>query len=198
MARSAYYPTLLGLGNADRQQKSRNIANPNTDNSFSDFLTGVDITYEVDLWGRVRNSVAASESQLRASAADLAGVSLSMHAELAMDYFALRGDEASQRVLDATVAAYEKGLYITRKRYNGGAAPIADVDQAITQLENARTAATEMRLRRAQLEHAIAVLVGEIPANFKIPPAKTRMNLVSIAPRITFYIIRAQTRYCCC
>lgn len=184
VARSAYYPTLLGVGNADRQQKSRNIANPSTNNSFSDFLAGVDVSYEIDLWGRVRNSVAASESQLRASTADLAATSLSMHAELAMDYFALRGDEASQRVLDATVAAYEKGLYITRKRYDGGAAPIADVDQAITQLENARTAATEMRLRRAQLEHAIAVLVGEIPANFKMPPAKTRMSLVSIAPEL--------------
>lgn len=184
VARSAYYPTFLGVGNADRQQKSRNIANPSTDNFFSDFLTGVDISYEIDLWGRVRNSVAASESQLRASTADLAGVSLSMHAELALDYFALRGDEASQRVLDATVAAYEKGLYITRKRHDGGASPIADVDQAITQLENARTAATEMSLRRAQLEHAIAVLVGDIPANFKMPRAKTRMSLVSIAPEL--------------
>lgn len=184
VARSAYYPSLIGFGNANRQQTSRHVANPNRVRLYNDFLIGGDVAYEVDLWGRVRNSVAASESSAQASAGDLAGVALSMHAQLAYDYFSLRGDEAAQRVLDATVAAYEKALYLIRKRHSGGAVPISDVDEAITQLENAKTLATDMRLQRAQLEHAIAVLVGEIPANFTMPRAKSGMKLVSVAPEL--------------
>lgn len=184
VTRSSFYPTLRNLTNADRQRTSLNVANPNTETRFSDFLTGVSLAYEVDLWGRVRNAVAASERLVDASAADLAAVALSMHAELAKDYFMLRGDEAAQRILDATVIAYQKALYITRKRYEGGAAPIIDVDQAITQLENAKTLATDMRLQRAQLEHAIAVLTGELPANFTMPQARSGMKLVAIAAEL--------------
>lgn len=184
VARAAFYPTVLGIANADRQQTSKTVANPNPMPLFDDYLIGLDVSYEVDIWGRVRNAVAASESLAQASAADLVGVSLSMHAELALDYFNLRGDEEAQRVLDATVAAYQKNLYLVRKRHDGGLVPVADVDEAITQLENAKTQATDLRLQRAQLEHAIAVLVGEIPANFKLPKAKTGMKLVYVAPEL--------------
>lgn len=184
VARSYYYPTILGLSNANTQQTSRNIANPKFDRRFADYLLGDELSYEVDLWGRVRNSVKASESLAQASAADLAGVVLLMQAELAQNYFTLRGDEEAQRVLDATVAAYQKNLYLVRKRHSGGLVPIADVDQAIQQLEDAKTQATEIRLQRAQLEHAIAILVGDIPANFTMPAAKTRMKLVKVAPEL--------------
>lgn len=182
--RSAYYPTILGLANANRQKTSKTVANPEPINHHSDFLLGTNFSYQVDLWGRIRNAVAASESNAEASAADLAGVALSLHAELATDYFALRGNEAAQRILDKTVIAYQKGLRLTKNRHQGGAAPIGDVDQALAQLETAKTLAADMRLQNAKLKHAIAVLIGEFPANFTMPTARTKLKLISIAPEI--------------
>jgi NodT family efflux transporter outer membrane factor (OMF) lipoprotein len=132
---------------------------------------GASTSYEVDLWGRVRNEVAAAKGEAEASKADLAGVDLSLHAELAEDYFALRGNDAMQDVLDKTVDIDKQGLKLTQDRLKGEIATEADVDQAETQLENAKTEASDTRLQRAQLEHAIAVLVGQVPANFSLMPA---------------------------
>ena len=184
--RSAMYPTIMGVGSSSKQQTSGTVANSRDLPIliYNSFLLSAVLNYEVDAWGRVRNAVAASESQARASQFDLAAINLSMHAELAADYFELRGDEAAQRVLDATVVAYKKALYLTQKRHEGGASAEADVDQAVTQLENAKTLATEMRLKRAKIKHAIAVLVGEIPANFTVPPARAPLKLVTIAPAL--------------
>ena len=186
VARSAYFPTVTGVGNAVKQQNSSNIINVSGPRNLrnSAYLLAADLSYEIDAWGQIRNAVAASEGLARASQFDLATVSLSMHAELARDYFMLRGDEAAQRVLDNTVVAYKKALYLTRKRHEGGAAAAMDVDQAETQLENAKTLATDMRLQRAQLEHAIAILTGEIPANFKLPSTKARTKRITIAPNL--------------
>ena len=183
VARSAYYPTVIGIANATKQQNPiPNLAGSVTDVRTTNFLIGPTFSYEIDAWGKIRNTVMASNRNEQASAFDLAAVSLSLHAELANDYFALRGDDAAQRVLDATVTAYKKAYYLTRQRHDGGAAPEIDVDQAKTQVENAKTLATEMRLQRAQLEHAIAVLTGEIPANFKLPSRKYAIKLVTLAP----------------
>jgi len=189
VASAAFFPTLLGVANASREQTSRHMANPNKLPRYNDFIVGDTLTYQLDLWGRIRNSVAASESGAKASAADLAAVALSLHAELASDYFALRGDEEAQRVLDRTVLAYQRALKLTRQRYEGGAAPVSDVDQAETQLENARSLAADMRLNRAQLEHAIAILVGEVPANFSMPKARVKLKLVALAPEIPSTLI---------
>lgn len=183
VARSMLYPTITGVGNAARQHASLTVANPTqADATYNAFFLGSQITYEIDAWGRVRNAVIASDSLARASAFDLAAINLSMHAELANDYFQLRGADAAQRVLDATVVAYKKALHLTRMRYKGGASASMDVYQAQNQLENAKTLATDMRLKRAQLEHAIAVLVGEIPANFTLPPLQSNYQLLKITP----------------
>ena len=186
VTRSAYFPTIVGVGNAVKAQKSKTSVSTTGASGLrnSAFILGVDLTYEVDAWGQIRNAVAASNNLARASQFDLATIRLSTHAELARDYFMLRGDEAAQRVLDATVVAYRKALYLTRKRHDGGAAPATDVDQAETQLENAKTMATDIRLQRAQLEHAIAVLTGEIPANFKIHSTKSTMKRVTVLPKL--------------
>lgn len=184
VARSNLYPTVLGVGNADKQQTSDTTANRNPVRNFSDFLVAAQPTFEVDLWGRVRNLVKAQSSQEQASAADLAGVSLSLHAQLAVAYFYLRGADATQQVLDGRVKAYQKALYLTRQRFHGGVAPAVDVDQAVAQLANAKTLATDIRLQRAQLEHAIAVLIGEIPSNIKIPPSKTKIKHPHIGPEL--------------
>jgi NodT family efflux transporter outer membrane factor (OMF) lipoprotein len=142
----------------------------------SSFATGdlvlpVDLSYEIDLWGRIRRGVAAAGEKAQASAADLESVNLSLHAELAIDYFELRSADAQQRLLDDTVKAYTDSLQLTRDRLEGGASPESDVAQAKTQLDTARVQATDISVRRARYEHAIAVLIGRPPASFALPAA---------------------------
>jgi NodT family efflux transporter outer membrane factor (OMF) lipoprotein len=170
IARAQYYPTVGSGANYTRQHQSSTIANPRPVTTYNDALFNIDISYEVDLWGRIRNSVASAEATEQASAGDLASLDLSTHAELASDYFTLRGDDAQQLILDQTVIAYQKAYELTARRHDGGAAAESDVDQAQDQLETARTQAEDVRLRRAQLEHAIAILVGVPPAEFSLPP----------------------------
>lgn len=179
IARSDLFPTVTGLLDTSRIRDSETTANPPPKILFNDIFLGSELVYEIDLWGRIRNSIAASANRARASAADLAGVDLSMHAELAQDYFLLRGADREQRVLDAVVIAYTKALTIVRNRHNGGIAPISDVEQAETTLENAKTLAAATRLSRAQYEHAIAVLIGEAPAHFSLPVATPEFKLVT-------------------
>jgi NodT family efflux transporter outer membrane factor (OMF) lipoprotein len=133
-----------------------------------------DLSYEFDVWGRVRNSVNSAKASQRASAADLAALDLSMHAELVTDYFTLCGQDAQQVLLDRTVDDYTKSLQLTQNLYDGGAAALADVEQARALLETARTQAADTRLQRAQSEHAVAVLVGENPSNFTWNPNRSR------------------------
>lgn len=182
VAQAALFPTIRGLFNADRQKTSTHIANPSEVPQFNGVLVGSDLNYEVDVWGRIRNAIAMNKDLAKASSADLAAVTLSLHAELATDYFTLRGYDESQRILDTTVTAYRKALYLTKKRYQGGAAPIADVDEAETQLENAKTMAADNQLRRAQMEHAIAVLIGQIPSHFNLSPEKLSKRVIELSP----------------
>jgi NodT family efflux transporter outer membrane factor (OMF) lipoprotein len=179
-ARAAYFPVITANAGATRQQESLTIANVSSKSLYNDFTMGADLSYEIDVWGRVRNTVAANEAQAQASAADVAGVALSLHAELANDYFTLRGDDAAQAILDKTVESDQHALDLTTQRYKGGVAAEADVDQAKTQLENAKTQATDMRLQRAQLEHAVSILTGKAPADFRLPPAQPVCKLPHI------------------
>jgi NodT family efflux transporter outer membrane factor (OMF) lipoprotein len=188
IAKAGLYPQLNAVALPQRIGTSGNIANTLPVSIYNDTSLGASLSYEVDLWGRIRNLVAAAQSRERASAADLGAMYLSLHAELASDYFGLRGDEESQRILDKTVRVYKKALYLTRMRHNGGAAPASDVDQAETQLKSTQTLATDIRLRRALLEHAIAILVGQPPSSFVVPPAH-RIKLVSIAPSVPAVIL---------
>jgi NodT family efflux transporter outer membrane factor (OMF) lipoprotein len=127
-----------------------------------------DLSYEFDVWGRVRNAVNSAKAGQQAGAADLAVLDLSLHAELVTDYFTLCGQDAQQVLLDRTVDDYAKSLQLTQNLHDGGAASLADVEQARAQLETARTQAADIRLQRAQSEHAIAVLTGENPSNFHL------------------------------
>jgi NodT family efflux transporter outer membrane factor (OMF) lipoprotein len=172
LARADYFPSVtVGSGLARTRQSSNgprfSSAAPQI---YNDYTLEADVSYEIDVWGRVRSALDAARAQAQASAADLAAVDLATHAELAVDYFMLRGTDASIALLDQTVAAYARALALTEDRYRGGIAAVADVDQAQTQLETARTQTAEQRLLRAQLEHAIAVLVGEAAPAFHIEP----------------------------
>lgn len=182
LAAAGYFPDATGVINASRQQSSNNVANPLNIRHYGDILVAADFNYELDVWGRVRNSVAAAKSLAHASAADLALIDLSEHAELASDYFNLRSDDAKQRVLDQIVKVYQKALYLTQNRFHGGAVAVEDVDLAQNQLETAKTLAADIHLQRQQLEHAIAVLIGEAPASVDIAPVPFKITRVAIAP----------------
>lgn len=172
IARSNLYPTASGSLAISRVGQSQNkpLFSPTESQTYNDFLLPVDVSYEPDIWGRVRRSVEASRSEAQATAADLANVNLSLQAELALDYFSLRGLDAQKRLLDSTVVSYEKALDLTQTRYNGGLASAVDVAQAKTQLETTRAESIDVEVQRSDFEHAIAVLVGQPPAKFALPP----------------------------
>jgi outer membrane protein, multidrug efflux system len=172
IARAGYFPTVTANAAASRTSPSVNSPTYNVlkPGAYNDFQLEGDVSYEFDVWGRVRNGVAAARATQQASAADLAVLDLSTHAELATDYFTLRSDDAEQELLDHTVADYAQALQLTENLYNGGAAPLSDLEQARAQLETAKTQAADIRLRRAQTEHAIAVLLGESASSFHIDP----------------------------
>ncbi len=135
--------------------------------SRSGFTLPFDLSYEVDLWGRIRRTVTSAGEEAQATAADLATAALSLHAELAVDYFELRSADAQQRLLNQTVDQYTDMLKLTMNLLDGGAAPESDVIQARTQLDTARVQDTDIGVMRAQYEHAIAILIGKPPAEFR-------------------------------
>jgi NodT family efflux transporter outer membrane factor (OMF) lipoprotein len=176
VAKSFEAPT-IGVGpgissvrdSANQPYFSRTLAN----NGGGNFSLPLDLNYEVDLWGRIRRGVTSAREQAQASNADLENVRLSLHAELAMDYFGLRIDDAQTRLLDDTVKAYEAALQLTKDRFEGGVSPQSDVTEAQTQLDQARVQRTDLEVQRAQFEHAIAVLIGKPPAALTLAPAAT-------------------------
>jgi NodT family efflux transporter outer membrane factor (OMF) lipoprotein len=139
--------------------------------SKGDFVLPLDLSYELDLWGRVRRSVAAAREEAQATAADYETAKLSLEAELALDYFELRSADAQKQLLDDTVKAYSENVQLTLERFNKGVAPKADVAQAQTQLETTSVQDTDVTVQRAQFEHAIAILTGKPPAEFSLPSA---------------------------
>src|SRR6195256_3905597 len=139
--------------------------------STGDFELPIDLSYELDLWGRVRRSVAAAREEAQATAADYETAKLSLEAELALDYFELRSADAQKQLLDNTVKAYADNLQLTLGRFKGGVAPRSDVAQAQTQLDTTRVQDTDVTVQRAQFEHAIAILIGEPPAQFSLTTA---------------------------
>ena len=177
--RAAYFPTLTAGPSARRARTSVNspLYSPTKPAIGNDFVLEADLSYEIDVWGRIRNTVASARATEQASAADLATLDLSTHAELASDFFTLCGQDTEQALLDQTVADYARAVQLTRVLFEGGAAARADVDQAEAQLQTARTQATDIRLRRAQTEHAIAVLVGESPSTFHLDSQQLRLDV---------------------
>src|ERR1700733_4316057 len=167
-ARSQFFPTLAVQPSGTRTQLSQNRPTFTTlsPNQYSDIALTGDISYEVDLWGQVRRTVESARENAQASAGDLENVSLSLHSELAFDYFSLRGLDLQKQLLDATVVDFEKAVELTQARYHGGFASDVDVAQAETQLETTRAQDIETGVARAQFEHAIAVLTGRTASTF--------------------------------
>jgi NodT family efflux transporter outer membrane factor (OMF) lipoprotein len=173
ISRAALYPTIGVTPSAGHTTQSENqpLFNKETEKrSYNDFAIPFDFSYELDLWGRVRKTIEASRSEAEASAADLANVSLSLHAELAMDYFQMRGLDAQSQLLNSTVDSYQKAVELTNSRFKAGIASAVDLAQAETTLETTSAEAIDVQVQRANFEHAIAVLVGKPASTFHIDP----------------------------
>ena len=169
IARASRYPQVTTSPQITTGTQSGNRTNATQHERVTDFLLPVDVSYEADVWGRVRLGVASALASAQASAADVEAVRLSLHAELALDYFELRGLDAERVILEDSVAAFQRALDLTRNRFAGGVASQADVSLAETQLESTRAQAVDLGARRAALEHAIAVLTGKPPSALQLP-----------------------------
>lgn len=169
--RANYFPFLSGGVSASRLRNSENRGNffNGTNNQYNDFSLPLDVTWEPDVWGRVRRTVRAARENAQASAGDIASVQLSLQAELALDYFQMRGLDAQQSILDQTVTAYQESLQLTQQLFHAGLDSQLDVEQARTQLETTQAQDQDVGVARAQDEHAIAVLTGQPPADLSIP-----------------------------
>jgi NodT family efflux transporter outer membrane factor (OMF) lipoprotein len=183
---ASLYPTVgvAPFAGGLRQSSNRpyRSATTSTGNGFGDIQVPVDLNYEIDVWGRVRRTVSAAREEAQASAGDRQTVLLSLQAELAFDYFEARSADAQEKLLNDTVKYYEEAYRITNNRFDGGVAPKSDVDQAKTQLEAAKVQARDITLRRAQFEHAIAVLLGVPPASFTLNDAPLDARPPAIPP----------------
>ncbi|MDE3165198.1 MAG: efflux transporter outer membrane subunit, partial [Acidobacteriota bacterium] len=171
-SRSALYPQVgVGAAVTTNRLSGRTAGHPPQIGEFSNLTAPLDFSYELDAWGRIRHTVAAAREEVQATAADLATVRLSLHAELAIDYFELRSLDAQKQLLDRTLVAYQRALDLTQSQFAGGLASGAEVAQARTQLETTRAQAVEIGVARAQFEHAIAVLAGRTPESLSLAVA---------------------------
>jgi len=181
-ARSGLFPTFSAGASTSRSQASVNglSYSPSRPNSNSDFsLTGT-ASWEPDFWGRVRRTMESARSVAQADAADVASVDLTLHAEMAADYFQLRGLDAQSKLLQATVADLEHQLDLTQRRLSGGVATSADVAQANTQLETVRAQLADIGVARAQFEHAIGTLANQKLEGFSIPATPLDLALPTV------------------
>ena len=188
--RSQLYPSVGASASATRERASGNAPLAKELGTlgiaggapYNDFVTGLNLNWEIDLFGRLRNSFVQARSQAQQSAADRAAVQLSLQAQLASDYFTVVGDDDTVKLLTDTVRDYTKAYEVIRNRYNEGIAAATDVDQADTQLQNARAQLFAVERERAQFEHAIAVLVGQPASTFSLAPG----TLGATAPPINY------------
>jgi len=167
-ARASYFPTLSVSPDVTRARSSANVANTKS-TTVTQYNLPMDASWELDLWGRVRRTVESQRATAQASVADLESLRLSAQATLAQSYFALRIQDAQRQLLEATVATYQRSLAIVQNRYAVGVASRADVAQAETQLKSTQAQLVDVGVQRAQLEHAIAVLIGAPASTFSIP-----------------------------
>ena len=168
-----YYPTLTTSPSATRTRNASNrppTSSIYSGRTYNDYVFPVELSYQADVWGRIRRTVEQYKDQAQASAADLATVSLSMHADLAVDYFEARTLDAEERLLNDTVREYQQALELNQKLFDEGLTSSLSVQQAQAQLETKRAAAIDVGVLRAQYEHAVAVLVGKPPETFSLPP----------------------------
>lgn len=166
--RASLFPSVTLNGGANRAHSS---ASGSGGRNASNYQLGMGASWEPDVWGRLQRAADGASASLQASAADLASARLSAQGELVVNYLSLRQSDAQKALLASTIAGYQRTLDIAQNRYSAGIAAKTDVLQAQTQLANAQADAAGLTRQRAQLEHAIAVLTGQAPAQFTLAPA---------------------------
>lgn len=173
-ARAGFWPTVSAQMTAVESQPSRTtgpvVGQASTRRTI--YALPVNVSWEADLWGRIRRQVESGEAGTRASMSDLVNARLAAQAALAQNYFGLRALDSQKKLLEATVAAYEKNLELTRNRYAAGVVSRVDIAQAETQYNAARAQLLDVGVQRAQLEHAIAVLAGTPAPGFALAPGE--------------------------
>ncbi len=179
-AGAGLFPSVTGtLGSTRSRSSSTTIAQPSAAPISRGVVTShtlrSDASWEPDLWGKVRRTVEADLASAQASLGDLETARLSAQATLAQNYFQLRSLDAQRKLLDETIATYQRALQLTQNQYQVGVAAKADVVQATAQLKTTQAQAIDLGVQRAQLEHAIAVLIGKAPAEFAIVPQVTAL-----------------------
>jgi NodT family efflux transporter outer membrane factor (OMF) lipoprotein len=177
-ARAGYAPTVTGSASAARTSTPASSVGAHGGSSVGNsFSLSPSVSWVPDLWGRIRRTVENSVANAQASAADLAAARLTAQATLAADYLQIRTADELKRLLDDSIAAYQKTLDITRNQYSAGVAAETDVITALTQLQGTQAQEINVGVQRAVLEHAIAVLIGKPPAEFSIAPEKIRSSV---------------------
>lgn len=185
-AHADWFPTIGASTAASNLHDSANVIGhqQTAGKTFQDYAVVADATWEPDLWGRVAHENDAARANEQASAADLESVRLAMQSELAVDYFNLRTLDATQRLLDQTLADYRQALDLTTSRYRIGISSQADVEQARTQLQATQAQDLDLGVARAQYEHAIATLIGQPASTFTLPPAAADFTPPAIPPGV--------------
>ena len=185
-ARAGLFPTLgLNASTARARESSHApLTSPTIPRYYNNNVLGGSASYELDLWGQIRNQVLAGEANAQASAADLENARLSLLAQLVEDYVQLRGLDRENAILEDTVKAYDHALTLTEQRHGAGIAAGLDVAQAQTQLDAARSEAAQILVQRALMEHAIAALLGVSASTFSITPAIVDIKLPQIPPGV--------------
>ena len=177
LARANYVPTVSAGAAYTRSLPSGATG---TNGIVNQNQVSLSAAWELDLWGKVRRQVESSKASAEASFADLQAMRLSMQTELALSYFQLQILDAQKKNLDEAVTAYEKALELTSNRYNAGVVAKADVAAAQTQLKSTQAQAIDVGVQRAQLEHAIATLIGKPPADFSLAPVTITLPQIKI------------------
>lgn len=178
-ARAGFFPTLglntgvtrAGQGGGDNTISTSDgvsVSGANASTVSKSYEASLGVSWELDLWGKLRRQLESDRAGLEASAGDLAAVRLSQQSELVQNYLQLRVMDQQKRLLEETVAAYRQAFRIAENQYRAGIVPKSDVTQALTQLKGTEAEAVDLEYQRAQLEHAIAVLVGVAPSEFEL------------------------------
>ena len=184
-SRAGYFPTVTADASIVRSRSPSGLVGGTTaGRTITNRSATLDAGWELDLWGRVRRTVESNEANAQASAADLAAARLSAQAALASNYFLLRVLDAQKQILDDNVAALQRSLDLTKNRYAAGVAAKVDLVQAETQLKSTLADAIDTGVQRAQLEHAIAILIGKPPAAFSLPPTPLAVTMPAIPPAV--------------
>jgi NodT family efflux transporter outer membrane factor (OMF) lipoprotein len=185
-ARSQYFPTVTGNPSVTKSRASSSVAPVGAvqGKTITDYSLPVNASWEPDLWGAIRNTVKADIYNAQASAANLENLRLTAQADVAADYFSLRGQDTLKAVLDDTVAAYQKTLDLTKALFQQGIDSDEDVSEAETQLATVQAQDTNVGILRAQYEHAIALLLGKAASTFSVPVQLPSINLTAQSPEI--------------